>query len=210
MMPKTWTKWSEEEKKYVKNNYGKMTVKEMAEALGRTDRAVRGVIERSDISLMALDRNKQFQWDEEKIAFLRGNYETMSAQAIADAIGASISTVNNKKRQLGLRKQFGLPFTADGYAQQYIDGKKVSLHRYVMEQKLGRPLQKGERVHHVNGNKTDYREENLYLCKSKSHHMLTHSDLERLSYKLVDMGVIGFDHETGKYFINENRIKEDG
>ena len=54
-----------------------------------------------------------------------------------------------------------------------------------------------------------YAESNLYLCTGKQEHMLIHGNLEKVSYELIKRGVILFDKEEGKYYINEDAIKED-
>ena len=47
-------------------------------------------------------------------------------------------------------------------------------HRVVAEQKVGRRLKKGEQVHHVNGDKTDNRPENLEVTATIRHHRAHH------------------------------------
>ena len=48
-------------------------------------------------------------------------------------------------------------------------------HRIIMEQKLGRFLESKERVHHINGDKTDNRISNLMLFANESKHQKFHS-----------------------------------
>jgi hypothetical protein len=55
---------------------------------------------------------------------------------------------------------------ANGYRVITVKGKQVLEHRWVMEQKLGRPLTRQETVHHINGQRTDNRIENLELWSS--------------------------------------------
>lgn len=50
----------------------------------------------------------------------------------------------------------------------------VFKHRLMMEDKIGRILNIGEVVHHLNGHRDDNRIENLKLCKSQSDHMKQH------------------------------------
>ena len=48
-------------------------------------------------------------------------------------------------------------------------------HRIVAEQKLGRPLKKGEVVHHINGDKHDNRPENLMIFRNQQEHVAYHA-----------------------------------
>lgn len=51
----------------------------------------------------------------------------------------------------------------------------IQEHILVAEQKLGRPLNDAEVIHHINGNKGDNSLENIYICAS----VAEHADIER-------------------------------
>jgi hypothetical protein len=58
------------------------------------------------------------------------------------------------------------------YRKIKVDGKTVSLHRYIVEKLLGRLLLPGEVVHHINGDKLDNRPENLKVMDASEHSRL--------------------------------------
>jgi len=56
-----------------------------------------------------------------------------------------------------------------GYIYILIDGHYRVEHRYMMEQFIGRKLEKNEIVHHINGIKTDNRIENFEIMDIVEH-----------------------------------------
>lgn len=57
----------------------------------------------------------------------------------------------------------------NGYYTIAVANKKKYLHRVIMEEHLGRPLKPNEQVHHINGDKTDNRIENLAIVERGEH-----------------------------------------
>lgn len=81
-----------------------------------------------------------------------------------------------------------LPETVSGYYRE---------HRLMVEYDRGYPLSKKEMVHHIDGDKTNNRLSNLYVCSSDSEHQSIHKQLEQLSMGLVACGAIVFSN--GEY-----------
>ncbi len=60
----------------------------------------------------------------------------------------------------------------NGYLSLCVGNKREYVHRIVMEEHLGRKLTDNEAVHHINGDRTDNRIENLQLLSRAEHSKL--------------------------------------
>jgi len=75
----------------------------------------------------------------------------------------------------------GRRITKDGYVLIWSPGhpfsdmdKYVLEHRLVVEKAIGRYLNKEERVHHINGKKSNNAPSNLVACQDEKYHQLLH------------------------------------
>ena len=74
----------------------------------------------------------------------------------------------------------------------------IQEHRYLLGRLLGRVLTSTEKVHHLNGVKSDNRIENLVLCASTKEHNLIHHRMELFVYGLIKDGRVYYDGEEFK------------
>ncbi|AMO36437.1 hypothetical protein AC731_005500 [Thauera humireducens] len=74
----------------------------------------------------------------------------------------------------------GTVIDKDGYVRVRGAGKFQLEHRLAAERVLGRPLKRGEVVHHISGVRTDNRPENLLIC-TDAYHRLIHTRQDALT-----------------------------
>lgn len=76
-------------------------------------------------------------------------------------------------------------------------------HISVVEKNIGRELNRGEVVHHIDCDKANNDLHNLYLCDSSTH-MIAHHSLSDLVKDLIANGNIFFDKPDGAYLLRSN------
>jgi hypothetical protein len=75
-------------------------------------------------------------------------------------------------------------------------------HTLVMEKYLGRKLEPGEIIHHIDNDKTNNSISNLFLCNHSKHRKCDLS-AQKVCYELYKNGIVEFDYEQGIYKIRK-------
>jgi len=87
------------------------------------------------------------------------------------------------------------------HCHRYVDsdGRKVLNHRRVVEERIGRRLTSNETVHHINLDKTNISDDNLYLFQTEQEHQIAHRSIDALIKPLMELKVIEF--KEGRYAV---------
>lgn len=122
------------------------------------------------------------------------------------------------KQVQNLEKKVGGKYVdACGYTRVYVGPKtgrklksvnkecygSVREHILIMENHLGRALEKGEVVHHIDGNKQNNQIENLDLCSVKEHNNC-HAKIEQIVFDLYAKGLVGYDRANKMYYLKDS------
>ena len=87
----------EEEIQYIKNNFSKMTVKQIAANLNKKESSVYNVVRK-----LGLVKQEHNRWTDEEINFLKVNYINMTSEQISHHIKHSVDSINTMRDRLSL------------------------------------------------------------------------------------------------------------
>ena len=173
----SWSRWTPEEKEYLREKYGTVPVSEIAAELGRTEFSIRTNAVNWGLTNPDLHGKK---WTPEEDAIVIENQFGNLEELQRLLPGRSVSSIQHRI--------FRLRFPE----------KRV--HRYVVEKAIGRKLTNDEHIHHVNMDHTDNNVENLALLSNREH-QLAHGSINYVVKELIQNNIIRFNFNTKRYEI---------
>ena len=142
------------------------------------------------------------KYDPSSKSFCRTCITKIGINKLAGMVGYESKVKNKFEPNVGSKiiDKEGYPQIYIGKNYPYRTGgyKHIREHQFIMETHLKRRLEKGEIVHHIDGNKTNNNLDNLYLTTVQEHNKL-HAESESIIFELYQKGIVVFDKDLGRY-----------
>jgi hypothetical protein len=202
--------FTDQEDEFLKVNIGKLSFVEIGARLERS----RGSVYCRAITLeLYRARYSAQKFSEKDDSFIKMNAGKMSLTKIARHLNRSTGSIWGRGILLNVCLDFRKrrkPFKCNGYIHVPIETKNGHgwrlEHILIIEELIGRGLELGEIVHHIDFDSSNNEPSNLYLCKNNSEHNKAHTSINILIRSLLERKIIMFNKSLGTYKLCELEV----